>query len=135
MKITLLLLAMLTLGSLAVSAQTATTLSAKQVETFKTLKVKTEKAAAPIAAKMAATVTRIYANMLSDHENQALRKRLGAQLHLYAGKLLDLKGESLREALRILTPEQRDTVRDALSQPGAPGDIGEVIEKTFGLAR
>ena len=134
MKITL-LLAILTLGTLAASAQTLTTLSPQQVESFKALKAKNEMAAAPYAAMLAETVKNIYAKMLSDHQNQALRKKLAAQLHLYTGKLLDIRGQGYRDAIHNLTPEQRNKVREALKQPGAPADIGEVIEKTFGLAK
>lgn len=134
MKIAL-VLTILTLGTIAVSAQTSTTLSPQQVESFRKLKMQTEKASAPYAAKLAVTVKRIYANMLSPREDRVLRKRLGTQLHFYAGKLLDLKGQAYRGAIHILTPEQRNTVREALKQPGAPADIGEAIEKTFGLAK
>jgi Spy/CpxP family protein refolding chaperone len=115
------------------SGQTATTLSPQQIEALKAVKMKTEQQAAPYARKMAATIKAIYDNMLSAHEDQRLRRKLAAELHRNAGKLLDLKGQSFRDSLAVLTPEQRQTIREALKKPDAPSDIGELIEKTFGL--
>jgi hypothetical protein len=130
----LLIVAVLTCSA-AVSSQTATTLSLQQIEGLKAAKVKTEKQAVPYALKMAVTVKKIYDNMLSAHEDQRLRRKLAARLHLYTGKLLDIRGQSYRDALGILTPAQRQTIREALKKPDAPQDIGELIAKTFGLAK
>lgn len=132
MKITFFLITTLALAG-AASAQTATTLSDKQINALKTVKIKTEKASAPYAAKLAVTVKKIYDNMLSGHEDQRLRKTLAGRLHLYAGELLDLRGQAYRDAIGVLTPDQRQTIREALKKPDAPQDIGELIEKTFSI--
>ena len=135
MKITLLLIAIIIL-TVAASAQTATTataLSPQQMEALKAVKMKTEKASGPYAAKLAVTVKKIYDNMLSEHEDQRLRKKLARDLHLYTGKLLDIRGQTYRDTLAVLTSEQRQTLREALKNPDAPQDIGELIEKTFSL--
>lgn len=117
---------------MAVPGQNSTTLSSKQIGELKAINARSEKRAAPYAARMAATVKRIYSNMLSTHEDQMLRRRLAAQLHSYAGMLLDIRGESYRRSLAVLTPAQRAVVREALKKPDAPTDIGELIDKTFG---
>jgi len=114
-------------------SQTATTLSSLQIEEINAVKARAETRAKQPALQMAATIRRIYANMLSPHEDQRLRHTLSEQLHRDAGKLLDIKGQSFRESLAILTPEQRTTILTALNQPDAPQDIGELIEKTFKL--
>lgn len=116
------------------SAQTKSSLSPKQVEALKKLKTDTEKTAAPYALKLAETAKRIYANMLSEKEDQSLRKRLAKDLHLYTAKLLDIRGDSYRAALAVLTPDQRRLVRDELKKPGAPMDIAEIIAKVFNLS-
>jgi hypothetical protein len=38
-----------------------------------------------------------------------------------------------RDTLKVLTAAQRQTISQALNKPDAPTDIGELIEKTFGL--
>ena len=133
MKILVSLFALLIMANVS-AAQTTASLSPQQVEALKKVKVDTEKAAAPYAMKLAETAKQIYANMLSDKEDQKLRKRLAKQLHLYTAKLLDIRGESYRAALNVLTPDQRQLVRDELKKPGAPTDIADIIVKTFGLS-
>jgi hypothetical protein len=132
----LVLVAAFTLSATAViSAQSATELSRQQIDALKAVKANAEKRAEPDALKMAATIKAIYDNMLSPHEDQKLRRKLAAQLHRDAGRLLDLKGQSFRDSLAVLTPAQRETIREALKKPDAPSDIGELIEKTFGLSK
>ena len=135
MKIAILLTAILAL-TVAASAQTATrvaTLSPQQIEALKAVKIKTETASAPYTVKLSVTVKKIYDNMLSEHEDQRLRKKLARDLHLYTGKLLDIRGQAYRDTLAVLTPAQRQILREALKKPDAPQDIGELIEKTFSI--
>jgi len=130
---TVLLIPFVTVCAAASWGQTATTLSPQQIDALRAIKVNSEKASAPYAAKLAVTVKAIYANMLAAHEDQKLRKKLARNLHIYTGELLDIRGQSYRDALAILTPDQRQTVREALKKPNAPTDIGEVIQTTFGI--
>jgi hypothetical protein len=132
MKILIVLIAVFAFA-IADSAQTATSLSTQQIEALKKIKADTEKTSAPYALKLAETTKQIYANMLSDKEDQKLRKRLAKRFHEYTGKLLDIRGQSYRSALALLNPEQRQSVREELKKPGAPMDIAEVITKLFGL--
>jgi hypothetical protein len=129
-----LLLAVVVIAVPAITAQTATTLSSQQIDALKKLKIAAEKQAAPYAARMAVTVKQIYDNMLAPQEDQRLRRKLARELHVETAKLLDLRGQSYRDALAILTLEQRQTLREALTKPDAPRDIGEAIAKTFGLS-
>lgn len=133
MKLLISLFAFLIFANVA-DAQTTSTLSPQQVESLKKLKTETEKTAAPYALKLAETAKQIYANMLSDKEDQKLRKRLAKDLHFYTAKLLDIRGDSYRAALAILTPDQRQLVRDEIKTPGAPMDIAEVIARVFKLS-
>lgn len=122
----------LTLFAAGVSAQTE--LAPAQITALKDIKANAEKQSAPYAMKLATTARQIYENMLSEREDQRLRRRLSKRLHYNAGKLLDIRGRSYREALAVLTPAQRQLVRDELKKPDAPTDLGEAIAKTFGLS-
>jgi predicted transcriptional regulator len=69
--------------------------------------------------------------MLSEKEDARLRVRLEKQLHAVASKLLDVKGQSIRETVRILTPEQRQLIKAEMKKPDAPADLSELIGRIF----
>jgi hypothetical protein len=106
-------------------------LSDAQVAAMKRIKSESEKQAAPLAVQLAAVAKRIYENMLSDKEDQKLRRRLSLQMNGIAGKLLAIKGQSIRDTVAVLTPEQKRTLRDEMRKPGAPADLTELISKLF----
>ena len=47
--------------------------------------------------------------------------------------LLSIKGQSIREMVKVLTPEQKQLIRVEMTKPGAPGDLSELIMKVFGV--
>ena len=109
-------------------------LSSDQLAAFKKIKTETERKAAPVAIELAGTARKIFANMLADKEDQKLRRKLNKQLHLSAGRLLDIKGQSFREMLAVLTPDQKQIVRAEMEKPGAPVDIGDLIDRIFSIS-
>jgi Spy/CpxP family protein refolding chaperone len=111
----------------------APTLSEAQRQAIKRIKVESEKRAAPAALRLAAVVGKIYENMLSDRPDEALRARLSAEMKEAAWALLAIKGQAVRETVNVLTPEQKRLVKSELRKPGAPGDLSEVIARTFKL--
>ena len=46
-------------------------------------------------------------------------------------KLLAVKGQSIRDTVAVLTPAQKQLVREEMRKPGAPGDLSELIERLF----
>jgi hypothetical protein len=108
-------------------------LSEAQIQAIKSVRAASEKRAAPLALQLAATAKQIYENMLSEKEDAALRRRLGRELDEAALKLLNIKGQSIRETVAVLTPAQRQLVRDEMRRPGAPGDLSELIARLFNL--
>jgi hypothetical protein len=106
-------------------------LSESQRQTIKDIQIKAAKRAAPIALQLAHTARRVYENMLRDREDQRLRVRLDAEMHKVAGELLTIKGQSIRDVLRVLTPEQRKLVRTEMVKPGAPADLMELLVRIF----
>ena len=117
--------------SAGATAQTATSLSPAQARELARVKAAADTLSAPYALKLAATVKRIYANMLSPREDQRLRRTLAAQLHQYTAKLLDIRGQYYRDALKVLTPDQLRTVRKEFERPDTADDLGKVIDKIF----
>jgi hypothetical protein len=115
----------------AVSAQTKPTLSPEQVTKLAAIKADTERRALPYAMQMASATKQIFENMLADKENQHLRGKLHKDLHRAAGHLLDIKGDSFRAGIAVLTADQKRLVREAIQQPGSASDLSEVIEKLF----
>lgn len=109
-------------------------LSAAQLTAFKKIHTDAEAKAAPLVIELAKTVKEVYANMLANKEDQQLRVKLNKRLHLTAGRLLDIKGQSLREMLALLTPGQKALLQNEMKKPGAPLDIGELIDHVFNIS-
>ena len=107
------------------------TLSEAQRQAIKSIKAEGEKKAAPLALQLAATAKQIYENMLSEKEDEALRLRLSKEMDETLLKIVALKGQSIRDTVAVLTPAQRQLVREEMRKPGAPGDLSELIEKFF----
>jgi hypothetical protein len=106
-------------------------LSEAQRQAIKSLKVESEKRAAPLALQLAATVKQVYENMLSEKEDEALRLRLSKEMDETMSKILAVKGQSVRDTVAVLTPAQRQLVREEMRKPGAPADLSELIERLF----
>jgi Spy/CpxP family protein refolding chaperone len=108
-------------------------LTAEQVQTIKSIRAESEKKAAPFASRLASVAKQIYENMLSEKEDEALRRRLSGEMDEVVVELLAIKGQSIREMVRVLTPEQRQFIRREMQRPGAPGDLSELIMKVFNI--
>ena len=111
----------------------AHTLSEAQREAIKRIQVESEKRAAPAALRLAGIVSRIYENMLADKPDEGLRTKLSAEMKEAAWELLEIKGQSIRDTVNLLTPEQKQLVKGEMRKPGAPADLSEVIARTFKL--
>lgn len=112
----------------------AHSLTDAQKEAIKSIQVEGEKRALPFVLTLAQTVKQIYDNMLADKPDEALRQKLSQQLKDVTGELLTIKGQSIREAVGVLTPAQKQLVKAEIGKPGAPGDLMEIIVNTFKLS-
>jgi Spy/CpxP family protein refolding chaperone len=108
-------------------------LTAAQLQSIKSIHTESEKKAAPLALRLALAAKRIYENMLSEKEDEALRQRLSREMDEVVVGMLAIKGQSIREIVRVLTPEQRQLVRSEMQKPGAPGDLSELIMRVFNV--
>lgn len=110
-------------------------LSEAQLKRMQEIRTAAAKKAAPVALMLAATVKQIYENMLADKEDDALRQKLDKQLNEIGSQILAVKGQSIRDMVGVLTPEQKQFVKTELAKPGATGDLGEMIERVFNLPK
>ncbi len=106
-------------------------LSATQFEAVKSIRAKAAREAAPLAMKLASTVKQIYANMLADKPDEKLRKRLSRQMTETTGKIVLIKGETIREMVNLLTPEQKVLLKTEMKKSDAPADLSELMQRIF----
>ncbi len=89
--------------------------------------------AAPLAARLATLARQANRNMLADQPDEAVGQRLGEQIRATLRDLLSVRIQSIKETLKLLTPEQRAWLRKEMDRPGAPADLMELIERGFKL--
>jgi Spy/CpxP family protein refolding chaperone len=116
-----------------VSGDAAHTLSDAQKQSIKNIQTDAEKQAAPAVLRLAEIVNKIYENMLADKPDERLRASLSAQMEKATWVLLSIKGQSIHDIVRILTPAQRRLVKAEMQKPGAPSDLSEVVAHVFKL--
>ena len=109
----------------------AQALSEAQQQAIQRIKISSGKRAALPALRLAGIVRKIYLNMLADKPDEKLRARLSAEMKETTWKLLTIKGQAIRETVNVLTPGQKKLIKSEMRKPGAPADLGELIEHTF----
>jgi len=119
----------------AAPVDTSQHLSKEQLAIMKTIQTESEKKATPVALKLAQTAKQIYQNMLADQENQTLRQELTTKLNAATTELLAIKGQSIRDIVGVLTPEQKQRVMKEMQKPGASADLTELIGKVFNITK
>ena len=140
LSLTILLVASLGLArasaaqSPAAAADGPPPLSAEQRQAMAQVKSEAEKRAALPAVRLAATAKLIYENILRDQPDEELRRKLEQELNASVAEVLAVKGQSFRDAVKVLTPAQREWVRREVAKPEVAGDLGEIIARLFGLS-
>lgn len=115
----------------AAPAAAGPTLTETQKQALQAIDDGAKKKAAPIALRFARIVKDIYENMLADKPDVDLRAKLDNEMKETTWELLSIKGQSIRDSVALLTPEQKLLVRAEMAKPGAPADLMEVLGKTF----
>jgi hypothetical protein len=106
-------------------------LTDSQVQALKTIRRNSEMKAVPHALRLAETAKKIYENMLSDKEDQRLRRRLERELDRIGASLIAIKGQSIRDMVGVLSADQKALLKTEMRKPGAPADLSELIVKLF----
>lgn len=113
------------------NSKAAPSLTAAQLQMINSIRAESEKKAAPVVLRLAATTKQIYENMLSDKEDDSLRQKLSRELNAVAAELLTIKGQSIRDIVGVLTPEERQLIRREMQKPDGPADLSELIMRVF----
>lgn len=103
----------------------------QQIESLKNIKSKAEREAAPLAKQLSVTIKQVYDNMLADKPDEKRRKKLSKQMTDTTVKLLLIKGNSIREMIAVLTPEQKELLKSEMKKQDAPADLSELFERVF----
>jgi hypothetical protein len=119
--------------SATVQVDPAHTLTDAQKQEIKRIQTEAEKRAAPAALQLAGIVSKIYENMLADQPDEKLRVALSAQMEKATWALLSIKGQSIHDIVRVLTPAERQLVKAEMQKPGAPSDLSEIVAHLFKL--
>lgn len=114
-------------------ADAAHTLTDAQKQSIKRIQTEAEKQAAPVILQLAGIVNKTYENMLADQPDEKLRADLSAQMEKAVWTLFSIKGQSIHDIVRVLTPAQRQLVKAEMHKPGAPEDLSEVVAHLFKL--
>jgi len=111
--------------------QVAPPLTPPQKQALRAIQSRSEQRAKPDALRMAQIARRIYANLLAERPDEGLRSKLGKELDAVVLELLHIKGDSIGESVRILTPEQKRLLQEEMLKADAPADLMEVMARTF----
>ncbi|CAN5354118.1 hypothetical protein BH10PLA2_BH10PLA2_22730 [soil metagenome] len=106
-------------------------LSAEQKKAIQLIQAKNQIKLAPMALKLAATVKQVYDNLLADNMDEQLADRLRQQMKDTVGELVVIRGEAMREAVKVLTADQKRYLKRELTKPGTPGEMIEALMKVF----
>jgi Spy/CpxP family protein refolding chaperone len=115
------------------TADAANALTDAQRQSIRRIQTEAEKKAAPALLRLAGVMSKVYANMLADKPDAKLRARLSTQMEKATWALFSIKGQSVYEILRVLTPAERQLIRNEMKKPGAPSDLSEVVTHLFKL--
>jgi hypothetical protein len=114
-------------------ADAARTLTDAQRQAIKTIQTEAERRAAPAVLRLNGIMSKVYANMLAERPDARLRATLSARMEKATWALFAIKGQSVYEILRVLTPAQRQLIRVEMKKPGAPMDVWEIVAHLFKL--
>jgi Spy/CpxP family protein refolding chaperone len=106
-------------------------LSDAQKQAIQTIVRDNKKKAAPVALRLARTAHQVYENLLADAPDRQRADNLRDQMKDLVGQLVVIRGEAMREAVKILTSEQRRYLRAEIARPGAQGELIEIMMKVF----
>jgi Spy/CpxP family protein refolding chaperone len=108
-------------------------LSEAQMQAIKSILAESKKKAAPVALRLGLTAKQVYENILSDKPDEAVAERLSKEMKEVVGELVSIRGQSMREAVKVLTPEQKQLLKSEMAKPGAPADLMELIVHLFNI--
>jgi len=111
------------------SKDTANMLSKEQMTKLTILKDSVGKSLPAILPRLLELLQKININLLEDQPNDALSKQYNKEAGEVISQVLDSLTNAFKQMASILTPEQKQKIREAMKDPNAPKDLMNLIGK------
>jgi len=115
----------------AAPKDTTHALSKAQMGKLMLLKDSVTKGLAPIVPRLMELLQNVNTNLLADKPDAELSKQYTAQAIEIIGQVLGSLSNTMRQMVDILTPEQKQKIRDAMKNSKDPKDIVTLISNTL----
>lgn len=112
-----------------VPKDTTNLLTQKQMELFKSLNDSVETLKPVVINQLVGLVQKMNNNLLSDQPDEALTKQYNKEFGEIFSSILDSLGPVLKQMMLILTPAQKQLIRESMKNPNAPIDLFNLVGK------
>lgn len=104
-------------------------LSPEQIGKLKQLKDSVTKGLGPVVPQLLAILQKVNDNLLAENPDPELRKEYTAEMTAVVGKVLESISDALTQVVAVLTPEQKQKLRDMLKGSNSPDALINLITK------
>jgi hypothetical protein len=102
-------------------------LSKEQIEQLKQIKDSITKNLAPIVPQLMGILQKVNSNLLADKPDPVLGKQYKEEIVGVGSQVLESLTNTLMKMMEVLTPEQKQKIRDAMKNSTNPGDLINMI--------
>lgn len=113
----------------ATPKDTTNLLSKKQIALITSLKDSVTKSLPVVLPRLLELLQKVNTNLLSDQPDAALSKQYNKEAVEIIAQIIDSLGGAMKQMVEILTPEQKQKIREAMKDPNAPKDMINLISK------
>jgi len=109
-------------------------LTKEQIEQMKQMKDSITKNLAPAIPQLMGVLQKVNMNLLADKSDMLLGKQYNAEVIGVVSQILDSVTNTLMKIMDLLTPEQKQKLRDAMKDSKNPGDLINMITNSKGAS-
>jgi len=113
----------------AAPKDTSNLLNKKQTAFIMTLKDSMTKSLPVILPRLMGILQQVNTNLLADRPDASLSKQYNKEVLEIIAQIIDSLGNIMKQMVGILTPEQKQKIREAMKDPNAPKDMINLISK------